>query len=157
MQQQPTLNFGLTKNFFLIYCILSMRLKTKNDQNQGSNAEKNFFCLVPKSTTQMSSLSAKNASKKCSRLGTFKQLLTLPYPSSPPPTSYFQPFQLANFIYLFFFSLFCIHQPFTCCCKVRLLLITYINELDLYYIPICRLGLFIFSNFYIYFFISLFD
>ncbi len=31
-----------------------------------------FFGFVPKSPTQMGSLSAKNASKKFSRLGTFK-------------------------------------------------------------------------------------
>jgi hypothetical protein len=36
--------------------------------------KKNFFCFVPKSPTQMGSLSAKNASKKFSRLGTFKVL-----------------------------------------------------------------------------------
>ncbi len=40
-----------------------MRQKTKNDRNQGSNAKKTFFCLVPKYPTQMGSLSAKNASK----------------------------------------------------------------------------------------------
>ncbi len=34
--------------------------------------KKNFFGFVPKSPTQMGSLSAKNASKKFSRLGTFK-------------------------------------------------------------------------------------
>ncbi len=32
-----------------------------------------FFFLVPKSPSQMGSLSAKNVSKKFSRLGTFKQ------------------------------------------------------------------------------------
>ncbi len=48
-----------------------MRQKTKNDRNQGSNAKNVCFCFVPKSPTQMSSLSAKNASKKFSRLGTF--------------------------------------------------------------------------------------
>jgi hypothetical protein len=72
MQQHPTFNFGLTKNFFWIYRTLSMRQKTKNDRDQGSNAKKIFFCLVPKSPTQIGSLSAKNASKKLSRLGTFK-------------------------------------------------------------------------------------
>ncbi len=52
-----------------------MRQKTKNDRNHGSNAKKIFFCLVPKFPTQMGSLSAKNnASKKFSRLGTFKLL-----------------------------------------------------------------------------------
>ena len=34
-----------------------------------------FFGFVPKSPTQMGSLSAKNASKKFSRLGTFKGLI----------------------------------------------------------------------------------
>ncbi len=56
----------------MIYRTLSMRQKTKNDRNQGSNTKNIFFCLVPKSPTQMGSLSAKNASKKFSRLGTFK-------------------------------------------------------------------------------------
>jgi hypothetical protein len=50
-----------------------MQQKTKNDRNQGSNAKKKYFCLVPKSPTQMGSLSAKNASKKFSPLGTFKE------------------------------------------------------------------------------------
>jgi hypothetical protein len=40
MQQQSTFNFGLTKIF---YRTLSMRQKTKNDRNQGSNAKKIFF------------------------------------------------------------------------------------------------------------------
>jgi hypothetical protein len=46
MQQQLTLNFGLTKIFFLIYRTLSMRQKTKNNPNQGSNAKKNFFLVL---------------------------------------------------------------------------------------------------------------
>jgi hypothetical protein len=46
MQQQLTLNFGLTIIFFLIYRTLSMRQKTKNNQNQGSNAKKNFFLVL---------------------------------------------------------------------------------------------------------------
>jgi hypothetical protein len=46
MQQQSTFNFGLTKIFFLIYRTLSMRQKTKNDQNQGSNAKKIFFWVL---------------------------------------------------------------------------------------------------------------
>jgi len=46
MQQQSTFNFGLTKIFFLIYRTLSMRQKTKNDRNQGSNAKKNFFLVL---------------------------------------------------------------------------------------------------------------
>jgi hypothetical protein len=74
MQQQSTFIFGLTKIFFLIYRTLSMRQKTKNDRNQGQMLKKKFFCLLPKSSTQMGSLSAKNASKKFSRLGTFKRL-----------------------------------------------------------------------------------
>ncbi len=37
-----------------------MRKKTKNNQNQGSNAKKKFF-LVPKSPTQMGVLCAKNS------------------------------------------------------------------------------------------------
>ncbi len=50
-----------------------MRQKTKNNRNQGSNPKKIFFFgFVPKSPTRMGSLSAKNASKKFSRLGTFK-------------------------------------------------------------------------------------
>jgi hypothetical protein len=77
MQQQPTFNFGLTKYFFLIYRTLSMRQKTKNDRNQGPNAKKKFFGLVPKSPTQMGSLSAKNATKKFSRLGTFNIKISL--------------------------------------------------------------------------------
>jgi hypothetical protein len=50
-----------------------MRQKTKNNRNQGSNEKKFFFGFVPKSPTQMGLLSAKNASKKFSRLGTFKR------------------------------------------------------------------------------------
>jgi hypothetical protein len=46
MQQQSTFNFGLTKIFFLIYRTLSMRQKTKNDRNQGSNAKKTFFLVL---------------------------------------------------------------------------------------------------------------
>ncbi len=46
MQQQLTLNFGLTKFFFLIYRTLSMRQKTKNNRNQGSNAKKKFFWVL---------------------------------------------------------------------------------------------------------------
>jgi hypothetical protein len=38
---------------------------------RGQMLKKLFFCLVPKSPTQMGSLSAKNASKKFSHLGTF--------------------------------------------------------------------------------------
>ncbi len=50
-----------------------MQQKTKNNRNQGSNAKKKiFFGFISKSPTQMGSLSAKNASKKFSRLGTFK-------------------------------------------------------------------------------------
>jgi hypothetical protein len=45
MQLQSTFNFGLTKIFFLIYRTLSLRQKTKNDRNQGSNAKKNFFLV----------------------------------------------------------------------------------------------------------------
>ncbi len=44
-----------------------MRQNTKNDRNQGSNATKNFFWSptpqVPKSPTQMGSLSAKTRAK----------------------------------------------------------------------------------------------
>ena len=43
MQQLPTFNFGLTKNFFFIYRTLSMRQKTKNYRIRGSNAQKKFF------------------------------------------------------------------------------------------------------------------
>jgi hypothetical protein len=43
MQQLPTFNFGLTKNFFFIYRTLSMRQKTKNYRIRGSNAQKIFF------------------------------------------------------------------------------------------------------------------
>jgi hypothetical protein len=46
MQQQSTFNFGLTKKFFFIYRTLSMRQKTQNDGNQGSNAKKNFFLVL---------------------------------------------------------------------------------------------------------------
>jgi hypothetical protein len=46
MQQQSTFNFGLTKFFLFIYRTLSMRQKTKNDRNQGSNAKKNFFWVL---------------------------------------------------------------------------------------------------------------
>jgi hypothetical protein len=35
--------------------------------------QKKKICLVPKSPTQMGSLSAKNANQKFSRLGTFKE------------------------------------------------------------------------------------
>jgi hypothetical protein len=43
MQQQPTLNFGLTKIFFFIYRTLSMRQKTINLRNQRSFYKKNRF------------------------------------------------------------------------------------------------------------------
>jgi len=43
MQQLPTFNFGLTKNFFFIYRTLSMRQKTKNYRIRGSNAQKIFI------------------------------------------------------------------------------------------------------------------
>jgi hypothetical protein len=46
MQQQSTFNFGLTKIFLFIYRTLSMRQKTKNDRNQGSNAKKIFFLVL---------------------------------------------------------------------------------------------------------------
>jgi hypothetical protein len=46
MQQQSTFNFGLTKFFFLIYRTLSMRQKTQNDGNQGSNAKKIIFLFT---------------------------------------------------------------------------------------------------------------
>jgi hypothetical protein len=73
MQQLPTFNFGLTKNFFFIYRTLSMRQKTKNYRIRGSNAQKNFFfILFSKSHTHMGLVCAKNASEKFSRLGTFK-------------------------------------------------------------------------------------
>jgi hypothetical protein len=53
-----------------------MRQKTKNDLNQGSNAKKFFWgVFVPKYPTQMGSLSAKNASKKFSRLDTFNWIV----------------------------------------------------------------------------------
>jgi hypothetical protein len=73
MQQQSTFNFGLTKFFFWIYRTLSMRQKTKNNRNQGSNAKKKFFLILFPSSLSPGSLSAKNASKKFSRLGTFKE------------------------------------------------------------------------------------
>jgi hypothetical protein len=72
MQQLPTFNFGLTKNFFFIYRTLSMRQKTKNYRIRGSNAQKNIFILFSKSHTHMGLVCAKNASEKFSRLGTFK-------------------------------------------------------------------------------------
>ncbi len=70
MQQQPTFNFGLIKNFLFIYRTLSMRKKPETIEIRGQMQKKNV-CLVPKSPTQMGSLSAKNASKKFSSLGTF--------------------------------------------------------------------------------------
>jgi hypothetical protein len=49
-----------------------MRQKTINLPNQGSFDKKfDFFSPDPKSHTQVGSLSAKNASEKFSRLGTF--------------------------------------------------------------------------------------
>ncbi len=50
-----------------------MRQKTKNVRNQGSKITKWIFASVPKSPTQMGSLSVKQASEKSSHLGTFKQ------------------------------------------------------------------------------------
>jgi hypothetical protein len=51
-----------------------MRQKTKKVRNQGSNDKKNgFFGSVPKSPTQMGSLSIKNTGEKFSRLGTLKR------------------------------------------------------------------------------------
>ncbi len=43
MQQQSTFNFGLTKNFFLIYRTLSMRQKTKTIEIRGQMLKKIFF------------------------------------------------------------------------------------------------------------------
>jgi hypothetical protein len=72
MQPPPTFNFGLALNFFFVYRTLSMRQKTKNHPNQGSIDKNSIFFPSPKSQTQMGSPSAKNASEKFSRLGTFK-------------------------------------------------------------------------------------
>jgi hypothetical protein len=59
--------------FFFVYRTPSMRQKTKNHRNQGSTDKKNsIFFAVPTSHTQIGSPSAKNASEKFSRLGTFK-------------------------------------------------------------------------------------
>ncbi len=54
-----------------------MRQKTINLRNQGSFDKKFDFFPDPKSHTQVGSLSAKNASEKFSRLGTFKVLKKL--------------------------------------------------------------------------------
>ncbi len=51
MQPPPTLNFGLSSNFFFVYRILSMRQKTKNHQNQGSIDKK--FDFFPQSPTHI--------------------------------------------------------------------------------------------------------
>jgi hypothetical protein len=75
MQQQSTFNFGLTKICFLIYRTLSMRQKTKNDGNQGSNAKKKIFLvLFPSPLPRWVRLMQKTREKKFSRLGTFKAL-----------------------------------------------------------------------------------
>jgi hypothetical protein len=51
-----------------------MRQNPKTFEIRGQKTKKNgFFGPVPKSHTQMGSLSAKNASEKFSRLGTFKK------------------------------------------------------------------------------------
>ncbi len=50
-----------------------MRQKPKTIEIRGQMQKKIFFCLVPKSPTRMGSLSAKNASKIFSRLGTFNK------------------------------------------------------------------------------------
>ncbi len=79
-QPPPTFNFGLASNFFFVYRTLSMRQKTKNHQNQGSIYKNLIFSPVPKSHTQMGSLSAKNEREKFSRLGTFNpSYSTLPH------------------------------------------------------------------------------
>jgi hypothetical protein len=65
-------NFGLTK-FFFIRRPLSMRQKTKNHRNQGViDKKRRFIFPVPKSPTQIGSLSVKYPSQKFSRLDTFK-------------------------------------------------------------------------------------
>ncbi len=78
MQPPPTFNFGLASNFLFVFRILSMRQKYKKHQNQGSIDKKfDFFSPVPNSHTQMGSLSAKNASEKLARLGTFNKAVWL--------------------------------------------------------------------------------
>jgi hypothetical protein len=73
--KSTTANFLFCPRFkyFFVYRTLSMRQKTQNHRNQGSIDKKNsIFFAVPKSHTQMGSLSAKNAIEKFSCLGTFK-------------------------------------------------------------------------------------
>ncbi len=61
-----------------------MRQKTINLRNQGSFDKKfDFFSPDPKSHTQKGSLSAKNASKKFSLLGTFKVIFDLKLQTRP--------------------------------------------------------------------------
>ena len=72
MQQQPTFNFGLTKNFFYLP---HTQYAAKNQKLSKSGVKRlNFYFifLISKSHTQMGLVCAKNASKKFSRLGTFK-------------------------------------------------------------------------------------
>ncbi len=73
MQQQSTFNFGLTKIFFgfTAHSVCGKKPKTIEIEIRGQMLNFFLFCFVPKSPTQMGSLSAKNASKKFSRLGTF--------------------------------------------------------------------------------------
>jgi hypothetical protein len=63
-----------TTNNFLKKCLPNTQHteKTKNHQNQGRTDKKSIFASVPKSPTQVGSLGVKNASKKFSRLVTFK-------------------------------------------------------------------------------------
>jgi hypothetical protein len=79
MQQQSTFNFGLTKIFFFDLPHTQYAAKNQKQSKSGVKCKKkNFFGFVPKSPTQMGSLSAKNASKKFSRLGTFKKSIQKP-------------------------------------------------------------------------------
>jgi hypothetical protein len=52
--------------------------KPKTIKIRGQLIKNSIFSPVPKSHTQMGSLSAKNASEKFSRLGTFKKMFVLP-------------------------------------------------------------------------------
>ncbi len=62
----------VAKHFFCLPHTQYAAKKPKTIEIRGNVIKKRIFFAIPKSPTQMGSLSVKNASEKFSRLGTFK-------------------------------------------------------------------------------------
>ncbi len=75
MQPPPTYNFGLNKIFFLFTAHSVCGKKQLTFEIRGQLIKNSIFFPDTKSHTQVDSLSAKNASEKFSRLGTFNVTL----------------------------------------------------------------------------------